>query len=99
MNRLRDRWNRNLTSDELETEIENITVFDESNGNPVMNLLKNWSEKYEGDERTYVDKNGEEIVSSYSFLLVAHNSSGFDSWVVLKSLVREITDLKNYENR
>ena len=27
-------------------------------------------------------------------LLVAHNSSGFDSWVVLNSLVKEITELK-----
>ena len=27
-------------------------------------------------------------------MLVAHNSSGFDSWVVLNSLIKEITDLK-----
>ena len=26
--------------------------------------------------------------------MVAHNASGFDSWVVLKDLVKEITDLK-----
>ena len=26
--------------------------------------------------------------------MVAHDSSGFDSWVVLKSLVEEITELK-----
>ena len=26
--------------------------------------------------------------------MVAHNSSGFDSWVVLNSLVKEITELK-----
>ena len=59
-----------------------------------MNMLKYNSEKYEGDERTYVDKDGDEIVSSYRLLLLAHNSSGFDSWVVLNSLVKEITDLK-----
>ena len=27
-------------------------------------------------------------------LLFAHNSSGFDSWVVLNSLVKDITELK-----
>ena len=54
-----------------------------------MNTLKNISENYEGNERTYIDRDGEEIASSYRLLLVAHNSSGFDSWVVLNSLVRE----------
>ena len=57
-------------------------------------MFKYISENYEGDERTYIDKNGDEIVSSYRILLVAHNSSGFDSWVVLNSLIKEITDLK-----
>ena len=94
MNRLRDKWDRDLTPDELVIEKENVTVFDSSNGNPVMNMLKYISENYEGDERTYIDKDGDEIVSSYRLLLVAHNSSGFDSWVVSNSLVKEITELK-----
>ena len=59
-----------------------------------MNLLKYTSENYEGDERTYIDKNGDEIVSSYRLLLVAHISIGFISWVVLNSLVRDITEAK-----
>ena len=59
-----------------------------------MDMLKYISENYEGDERTYIDKDGDEIVSSYRLLLVAHNSSGFDSWVVLNSLIKNITDLK-----
>ena len=57
-------------------------------------MLKYISENYDGDEKTYIDKDGDEIISSYRHLLVAHNSSGFDSWVVLDSLVKEITDLK-----
>ena len=56
-------------------EKENVTVFDGSNANPVMNMLKYTSENYQGDERTYFDKDGEEIVSSYRLLLVAHYSS------------------------
>ena len=59
-----------------------------------MNMLKYISGNYEGDERTYIDKDGDEIVSSNRPLLVAHNSSGFDSWLVLNSLVKEITELK-----
>ena len=94
VNRLRECWHRDLTSDELVIERENVSVFDASNGNCVMDMLKYISENYEGDERTYIDKDGDEIVSSYRLLLVAHNSSGFDSWVVLNSLVKEITDLK-----
>ena len=94
MNRLSDKWDRDLTPLELVMERENVTVFDASNGNPVMNMLKYVSEKYNGDERTYIDKNGDEIVSSCRLLLVAHNSSGFDSWAVLNSLVKEITELK-----
>ena len=61
-------------------------------------MLKYISKNYEGDERTSIDKDGDEIVSSYRLLLVAHNSSGFDSWVVLNSLVKEITDLKIKKN-
>ena len=94
VNRLRDKWDRDLAPDEIIIEKENVTVFDASNGNPVMNMLKYISKNYEGDERTYIDTDGDEIVSSYRLLLVAHNSSGFDSWVVLNSLVKEITDLK-----
>ena len=79
VNRLRDKWDRDLTPDELVIERENVTVFDSSNGNCVMNMLKYISKNYEGNERTYIDKDGDEIVSSYRLLLVAHNSSGFDS--------------------
>ena len=52
-----------------------------------MNVLKIISENYKGDEKTYSDKDGGETFSSYRLLLVAHNSSGFDSWVLLHSLI------------
>ena len=57
-------------------------------------MLKYFSENYEGDERTYIDKGGEEIVSSYRFLILTYNSSGFDSWLVSISLDKKIEDLK-----
>ena len=94
MYRLRDKWDRDLTPDGVLIEKENVTVLGASTENPVMSLLKCFSENYGSDERTFIDKDGDEIVSSYRLLLVAHNSSGFGSWVVLKSLVNEITELK-----
>ena len=59
-----------------------------------MNMLKSNSENYEVEEWTDIDKDRHAIVSSYRLLMVAHNSSGFDSWVVVNSLVKEITELK-----
>ena len=94
VNRLKDCWHRDLNSNELLIERKNFTVFDASNGNCIMNKLKYISKNYEGDEKTYIDRDGDEIISSYRLLIVAHNSSGFDSWVVLNSLVKDITELK-----
>ena len=50
-----------------------------------MNMLKK-SENYEGDERTFVDREGDDIVSSYRNLLLAYKGCGFDFWVMLSSL-------------
>ena len=94
VNRLKDCWYRDLNNNELIIERKNVTVFDSSNGNCIMTMLKYISKNYDGDERTYIDKDGDEIISSYRLLLVAHYSSGFDSWVVLNSSIKEITDLK-----
>ena len=94
VNRSRECWHRYLNSNELLIERKHVTVFDASNGNCIMNMLKYISKNYDGDERTYIVKDGDETISSYRLLLVAHKSSGFDSWVVLNSLVKEITDLK-----
>ena len=44
-----------------------------------MSMINYVSENHEGYESTYTDKDGDEIVSSYRLLLVAHISSGFDS--------------------
>ena len=87
-------WNRDLGPNGIVIEKENVTVCGGSNGNPVLNMLKYISEKYDEDERTYFDRDGNEIVSSYRLLLLAHNSIAFDSWVELNSLVEEITELK-----
>ena len=40
VNRSQDRWNRDLTPDEIVTEKDNVIVFDGSNESPVMTMLK-----------------------------------------------------------
>ena len=94
VNRFRDRWDGDLTVDEIVTEKDNVTVFDGSNTNPVMIMLTYVSANYEGDDRTCFDEDGDEIVSSYRSSLVAINASGFDSWVALSFLVKQITEVK-----
>ena len=64
-----------------------------------MNMLKNIAENYEGDERTFIDKDGDEVVGSYRILILAHDSSGFDNWIVLNSIDKETTDLNNEKTR
>ena len=94
VNRLRDRWYRNLRDGERETERENITVFDRYNSNPVLNMLQYISENYKAEERSFIVRDGDEIVSLCRLLMKAHNSSGFDGWVPLTSLAKGITELK-----
>ena len=55
-------------------------------------MLKTISENNKGDERTYVDNEGDDIVSLYRIILVTHNAGGFDSSVVLISLDKKIRD-------
>ena len=78
----------------MELKTETLFVFDKSVGNLIMNMLKIKSEIYEGDERTYIDKGGDKVVSSYSILFLPHNSCRFSSCVVLNSLAKELKDLK-----
>ena len=94
MNRLRGKRYQNLPPKELQTKRKHDFVSDKSCGNPIMKMFEKISENYEGDEKTLIDKDGDEIVSSCRLLLVAHNSTGLDSWVVLYYLFKKITHLK-----
>ena len=98
VNRLQDRWERDLTPDELVTKKDNVIIFDATNANPVINMPKYNSANYEGDERLFIGKNGVKIVSSSRLSLVAHNASGFDSSVVLNSIVNQLRGLKFVKN-
>ena len=56
-----------------------------------MNMPKYNSANWDRDKKKYIDKDGDEIVSSCRFLLVAHTAIGFDRWVVVNSSVEKIT--------
>ena len=99
VNCLRDRWNRDLIPVETMTEKDKVIGFNGCSRNPVMSMLKYTSENYEGDQKTYIDEDGDEILTSYRLLLVAKNASGFDSWVVLSSLAIRNSRNKKWKNR
>ena len=94
LNRLQDMWDRDSTSDEIVSDRENSIVFDKSSGNPIIDLPKCISEKYEGDKRKYIDIDGYEVASPCRILFLASNGNDFDSWVVFNSLDKETTESK-----
>ena len=65
MNRSKYKWDRDITPEEIKTDIEIVLVFDESGGNPIMKMLEYVSKVHGGDERTNVIREGDAIVSSY----------------------------------
>ena len=52
VNHLCEMWIGDLNHYKIETDKENVNVFDQSNGN-VMNMLKYNLKNYEGDESRY----------------------------------------------
>ena len=56
MNHLRDRWDRDFTSDETVTEKDKVIAFEGIKENPVTNMLKDVSENYDGDEKCILIK-------------------------------------------
>ena len=77
--KLAGRYNRDLTSDEIEEYKKDIIAFD--GGNCVENAL-DYCLKLRGDE--YKDKKGKDL--EYNHQLHGHNESGFDTWIVLNNL-------------
>ena len=92
LDRLRECYNGNLFEKELEIERQNVHIFDRSNNNPVLDMIKYIIANYKGKPKYFKDKNGEFKISSYRYQLIGHNASGFDNAFVLNSLPKEYTD-------
>ena len=83
-----------MCEEELRIERYNVTVFNAIGESPIIELLQYISENYTCGETLCFNEHGGEVVRSYYILLLAHNASGFDNWIVLKSLDRETKNIK-----
>ena len=88
LSRLKYRYKKDLTDGEIETERKNVIKFRAYNGNPVIQMIEYLNKNYTGDKIIHKHKSGANIVKSYKITLVAHNSSGFDSYIKLNNLLK-----------
>ena len=91
---MKDEYNKELTREEILEERENLIKFNAFNGNPFMQMVRYLNENYEGDRVFHTDKCRTNIVKSYNITLIAHNASGFDRYLVIYNLDKNITSLK-----
>ena len=91
VSRLKYRCNRDLRDDEIITESNRVNKLKAKNGNPIMQGLK---KNFTVDNIIHKNKSGTNIVKPYKIILIAHNSSGFGSYIVMDSLYNKMTSLK-----
>ena len=92
LDRLKECYNDDLTEEQLETERQHVHIFDRTNNNPVLGMIKYIIKIYKGKPKSFKDKNDEFKISSYKYQLIGHNARGFDKAVVLNSLPKEYTN-------
>ena len=73
-----------LNKKELAMAGAKVHVF-EKNNNPVLEMIDFFVHNYRGNPEKH-NKYGNRILSSYKYQMVGHNVSGFDNYIVLKSL-------------
>ena len=88
LSRLKYRYKKDLTDNEIITERKNVIKFKAYDGNPVVQMVEYINKNYTGDKIIHRNKSGVNIVKSYRTTLVAHNSSGFDSYIILNNLLK-----------
>ena len=88
LSRLKYRYKKDLTDEEIVTEREKVIKFKAYNGNPVVQMIEYINKNYTGDKIIHRNKSGANIVKSYRITLVAHNSSAFDSYIILNNLLK-----------
>ena len=79
LSKLADRYNRDLTKDELDKCKKETIAFD---GGNCFEKALDFCLKLKGEE--YKDKKGK--VLEYNLQLHAHNGPGFDTWIILNNL-------------
>ena len=78
LSKLAGRYNRDLTSDEIENCRKDTIAFD---GDDCVSKALDFCLKLKGEERKVKNK-----IVEYNLQLHAHNGSGFDTWIILNNL-------------
>ena len=94
LNRLYESFKGDLTEKKLETETQNVHVFDRENGNPIVGMINYVINNYKGKAKMITDRYGRKIVIPYNYQMVGHNASGFDNFIVLISIPKPYTNIK-----
>ena len=77
------KWNRDLTQTEIDKCLNDITIF---KGENCISTMFDYLKLFKGEPRYNIDKNGKKVLCEYELKLIAHNGSGFDSWIILNNL-------------
>ena len=94
LNSLRECFNDDLKEKELQMERENVLVPDPENNNPVLHMIEYVINNYKGKPKIIINKHGKKMIWSYKYQFVGHNASGFDNYIVLKSIPKSYTSVK-----
>ena len=86
LNTLFEYFNGNLNEKQLAIERSKINVFDREKGNAVVKMIEYVINNHKGKTNYITNKHGKRIVSSNKNQMGDHNASGFDNYIVLKSL-------------
>ena len=76
------KWNRDLTQDKIDKCLNDVRLFEGEN------CLTEMFERLlllEGEPKK-INRNGKEFIAEYELKLIAHNGSGFDTWIILNNL-------------
>ena len=59
-----------------------------------MQMIDFINKSFTGDNTIHKNKSGANIVKAYKIFLIAHNGSGFDLYIVMNNLDKNMTSLK-----
>ena len=76
------KYNRDLTKEEIEKYLNEVRIFD---GEDCITKMFEKLRAVKGEPKK-IEKNGKEIIVEYELKMIAHNGSGFDSWIILDNL-------------
>ena len=76
------KYNKDLTEKEIDSLLNNVRIFD---GEDCITKMFEKLRDLKGEPKK-IEKNGKKITIEYEMKMIAHNGSGFDSWIILDNL-------------